>query len=292
MRHWGRIVVGGSLEAFIYAYKHDLPVLCVKPRPPLFLDLFGANVDFGTIGINEIRTLKTPQGLIEVGSPKLQIWQKLMFLLSMSGKLLYADLINSVKVEGKQLQISCDRMKRQLVGFERLEVFDDHGLIGMPEIKRRVKRKNVVYDWVNIVSGGSHDYDLFQYSGNFVKTVHFYSSERSDNSRLKDLVAVSYLTDEELDDFSYSSTYVRFKLLEHFKELGIRGARNGRDVKRPGYYKYYAVKLEPSNRQVDERVNTWYERDSRFGIRRESAEKLLKVDAEPSGYLQRLSRVM
>jgi len=289
---WEKIVVGGNLEAFIYAYKRNLPLLCLRPKPPLFFECFEVGEELGQMCPSSSRKLRTPSGPVEMGTPKLQVWQRLLFLLSLSGKVLYGDTVKTINVDGDELQISCEGTRRRAAKFGKLEIFDDRGIIGLPGVRKQVKHKNAVYDWVNIVSGGSHNYDLFKYNEDFVNTIYFYPSERNNNSRLKDLVSVSYLTDEQLDDFAYSSTYVRFKLLGLFKELGIRGARNGRDVNRPGYYKYYAVKLEPSERKVVEQIDTWYEKDSRFSFHHQSIKKVLKDESAPNGYLERLLRII
>jgi len=134
--------------------------------------------------------------------------------------------------------------------------------------------------------------NLLRYEDEFVNTVHFYPSDRNDNTKLKDLVCVSYLTDEQLVDFSYSDTYVKFKLLDLFKQLGIRGARNGRDVNRPGHYKYYAVKLEPSSRQVVKRIVNEYESDERLIFNNSSLSEIAEEPTVLEGYLKRVCDII
>ena len=54
-----------------------------------------------------------------------------------------------------------------------------------------------------------HSYDYFETSSNFVKELYFYPSMRIDGvSDKKDLVAVSYLEKEELNDFDYSMVLI------------------------------------------------------------------------------------
>ena len=76
------------------------------------------------------------------------------------------------------------------------------------------------------------------------------------------------------------------------KEAGIRGARNGRDVKRPGHYKYYAVKVEPAERQIISNVIRHREPDSRFEFRYDTVEQLLAEGSWPEGYLSKLCEVI
>mgnify|MGYP003647340084 FL=1 len=290
--HYEKVVVGGSLEAFAYAFKHCLPVLYTNLKPPFKFDYLQSGVDFD-LNINPPpNVLKTASGTTTFGPSKLQVWQKLLFVLSVSGKVIYGDTVRSAQVDGDEIQLSCDGTHRKSITFDQAIIFDDEKIIGLPAIKKQTKHKNIVYDWVNIVSGGSHEYDFLQYDDEFVNVIHFYPSERNDNTRLKDLVSVSYLTDEQLIDFSYSDTYVRFKLLDLFKELGIRGARNGRDVNRPGHYKYYAVKLEPSDRQVVRRVVNEYESDERLVFNYEDFSEIVKQPTVLEGYLKRICKII
>ncbi len=290
--HHDRIVIGGNLEAFTYAFKHCLPVLYTNLKPPFKYDYLQPDVVFDLNTTSPPIVLKTASGTTTCGPPKLQIWQKLLFLLSVAGKTVYGDTVRSIHIEGNEIQLSCDGARRKTITFDQAVIFDDEKIIGLPLINKQIKYKNIVYDWVNIVSGGSHEYDLLRYDDDFVNTVHFYPSERNDNTRLKDLVSVSYLTDEQLVDFSYSDTYVRFKLLDLFKELGIRGARNGRDVNRPGHYKYYAVKLEPSNRSVVRRVVNEYESDERLVFNYNKLEQIIEEPTVLEGYLKRVSDII
>lgn len=290
--HYEKVVIGGNLEAFTYAFKHCLPVLYTNLKPPFRFDYLQPDVDFN-LSINPPpNVLKTASGTTTYGPSKLQVWQKLLFLMSFSGKVIYGDTIRSIQIDDGEMELSCDGTRRKSITFDQAVIFDDEKVIGLPIVDKQIKYKNIVYDWVNIVSGGSHEYDLLQYEDEFINTIHFYPSDRNDNTRLKDLVSVSYLTDEQLIDFSYSDTYVKFKLLDLFKELGIRGARNGRDANRPGHYKYYAVKLEPSSRQVVRQVVNEYKSDERLIFNYSKLEQIIEEPTVLEGYLKRVSNII
>lgn len=287
--YYERLVVGGNLEAFSYAYKNNLPIISTRFESPFMYDYFQPSADLGLLNLTSPTQLRSALGTTTVGVPKAQVWQKLLFLLSISGKIIYGDSVRSLTVEGHKLFVSCEGVKRRELEFGQLIIFDDNGIVGLPAIKKQIKHKSIVYDWVNIVSGGKHEYDILEYDDDFVKTVHFYPSYRNCNTKQKDLVCVSHLTDDEVLDFSFSGTYVKFKLLDIMKGLGIRGARNGRDVNDPTKYKYYAVKLEPTSRSVVKRVRNEYEQDDRFVFPSTTAEDLLSGDPVVDSYIGRLA---
>ena len=283
-----KIILGGDISSLAYAFKTGLPLILTDPQPPFIFDYLSQDISFEEIGLAETICWKSNSGDVVYGPNKLQIWQKLMFLLSLSGKIIYGDTARSVTIEDNILSISLDGVKSKTIGFDSLIVFSDKNVIGLDSFTKTINKKNIVYDWVNIKSGGTHDYDVFLFDNDFVKEVFFYPSERNKNTKQKDLVAVSYLTDEELIDFSFSDTYVKFKLLEDFKLLGIRGARNGRDPRNPDRYKYYAVKLEPANRVVKKMSYNLYENTDRVIFNYQTFEEILNMPTLTNGYLNKV----
>ena len=287
-----KIVIGGSLEALTYAYVHNLPALYTNLRPPFEHDRLSPDVVLGSMYFPPSVELKSASGVNLYGPTKMEIWQKLLFLMGISGKIIYGDNVKSMSILGKRIIANCGRAGKKEIDFKKLVIFEDEQIIGLPPIKEQTRYKNIVYDWVNISSGGKHEYDILRYDTDFVRTVHFYPSYRNNNTTNKDLVAVSYLTDEQLNDFSFSDTYVKFKLLGLFKEQGIRGTRNGRDTKNPDRYKYYAVKLEPAHREIIHRVKNKYERDKRFIFNYQDFKDIAKKPLILDGYLSRVANLI
>ena len=119
------------------------------------------------------------------------------------------------------------------------------------EIPKKQMDEYIVIDWVDVKSGMIHSYDYMETEDNFIKEIYFYPSLRIDGaSDKKDLVALSYMNKEDLNDFDYADTMAKFKILKLMKEAGIRGARNGRDQNNPEKYKHYAVKIHPRKREI------------------------------------------
>lgn len=286
--HFDKLVVGGTLEAFLYAHRKALPIIYTHPEPPFVYDYASNDLDFSFLNLRGERSLNSPQGKISVGLPLEQVWQKLIFLLSLAGQCIYGDSVQSLTIQDNEVYINCKLTKRKRASFNKLIIFDDTNISGLPEIIGQKRDKYVVYDWVNVVSGGLHEYDIIRYESDFVKKIYCYPSYRNTNTKLKDLVCMSYLSEEELNDFSFSSTYVKFRLLEVFKSLDIRGARNGRDVTNPEKYKYYAVKMEPSLRVVKAVEQNFYKQDARFVFIRPSIEEILSMPLESNPALKRL----
>tara|TARA_R110002110_G_scaffold83975_11_gene218049 strand:- start:5609 stop:6427 length:819 start_codon:yes stop_codon:yes gene_type:complete len=250
------LVVGSSLNALIYSYKMGLPVLFVKSKPP---------TRFGHL----------PGDLLS-GITQRQAWEALMFILNLSGLLLFPNMLNGLKVENTHLIAKTDRSTIK-IKFDNLVIFDDSDIDGLPKMVSEIKEKNRVIDWVNVRSSGRHEIDYLYDDDDFVSEVIFYPSDRSDNKNHKDLIAISYLTDEEVLHFDYSSTMARFKILDMMKKAGVKGKRNGRDTRDKSKYKYYAIKLEPAKRSVENLSKRIYERDDRFIFMEEGLAEILNM---------------
>ena len=132
-------------------------------------------------------------------------------------------------------------------------MFNDDGIDGMPPITKTSETYRVV-DWFNVLSGMKHGHSrIITPSQDFVREIVFYPSERIDGAKareLKDLCAISYLQEDELDVFEKSPTYAKFAILGAMEDLGIRGTKNG-ICSKTGNQKHYAVKIEFDRREKD-----------------------------------------
>ena len=102
---------------------------------------------------------------------------------------------------------------------------------------------------------GKHDLKEMSTEEDFVNKVYFYRSLRNGTaSAHKDIVAVSYLTDKQLNSQSCSDTMARMKIKKMMKDAGLRGPKNGLNPNYPDRsdqkYKYRPLGIEYGNRQV------------------------------------------
>ena len=253
-----KLVVGSSLEALTYSYLNNLPLVHTRLQPPHFLERFNPATDLTAFGIeNKKHTLKSNSEDIEVGIKKNFLWEKLYFNLSLSGHIPLESKCVSLRIDNDTLRAATSKARLAKIKFKELLIFDDNSLIGLGAYKIK-ERKYKVYDWFSVRSGMKHDYDLLCGDDQFVNKIYFYQSERVDgNHPFKDAIAYSSLTADQLQDFEYSDINARFKTIYMMKQAGIRGTRNGRDTANKDRYKYYAIKIENSKRQIIETANIY-----------------------------------
>ena len=277
------IVIGGGLSALLYSYYNNCPCIFSKPSVPFEFDVFDGGHDFSFLSIKE------PNRLV--------IWQRLVASLSLSGLLPMSDKAVSLSIQDNRLKAVTINSRLGRFDFEKLTIFDDREIRGLPSVEEQHIGKCRVIDWFHVRSGMEHDHNLFTTEDDFIQKVIFYPSDRFGNQtsgRLrKDLVAISHLDTDQVSDFDYSDTMAKFKITQMMKNAGIKGARNGRDTYNPDIYRYYSPKIEASERQIISDVKNFYKKDKRFEFRYEKPEEIIKLfSCDPQTYCSKITELL
>jgi len=250
---YDKVVIGSSLEALVYCYLNNIPFVCSQLSSPFRFEYFNWDDDLSIFGVKNIsHSVKSNLGETTRGIDKLWLWERLFFYLSVAGLCPLSDKAISLRISDNIIKATTPKARMAKIHFNELIVFDDTSVLGLgvPEIKDKIY---TVYDWFDVRSGMKHEYDRLEDNISFVNHILFYPSDRvAGEHNFKDAVAVSYLRKESLDVFEYSDINARFKTLYMMKEAGIRGARNGRDMKNKAKFKYYSVKIENIKRDIVE----------------------------------------
>ena len=260
--------MGGDICSFAYAATHNLPVIFVDPKAPFKFDLISQDLDLTAFGIQQ-----------DESTTETEVWETLLRLCSLSGLVPVSTGAQSIRVKDNLLVISTNNMRVIKAEFNKLLVFDPDQIQTLPTIVSQKRGKNRVLDWFNVRSGCRHDIEHIMFEDNFIKEMYFYPTDRSDNSSLKDVVAISYLNDEETDSFDFSETMARHKVEHLMKEAGIKGRANGYKDNNPVYL---SIKVEHADREVIPSVKTIYERDDRFLFIEQDIDNILKQPRAPS----------
>ena len=111
-----------------------------------------------------------------------------------------SDLLSVKTIDGGYFRIQYDRVNL----FSTKNVVSDS-----IEFSRKLAYNKVV-DWFDIKRGGQSKRQLPP-SGP-IKDIVFYPSSRIDGKEYFDLFSVSHLTDEQLKDYNYSDTFMKFRI--------------------------------------------------------------------------------
>ena len=223
-----KIITGGSLESLFHAYIHELPIVLTQPYVPFELEEVNSHEMFELLGYNTCNSIT-----------KVQLWDRLVFVLSMAGLVLMPNNVRSVKHERNRLTFALNDNSRLIIAYERKIAFDTH-----------LETEVDVCDWFNIKSGGKTEIEQLSDEDNVVNKILFYDSKRIGNGGKgrKDLVSLSHINPMDLNDYENSESLVRLKTLQMMKDAGMRGRPNGYNKK--GTQLHYALKIEHTHREI------------------------------------------
>ena len=291
--HYDNLVIGSGLNAVIFAYLKGYPLVINRDVFPFRFDCFnyGMDLDKLRLGLEEIQLQEKT-----LGPSKLDVYKHLSFVLGLAGFLPLGRKLYSCRLrEDNLLKITTNNSRKIQIKFDQLYVFNDENILGLPEpIESLNKGMFKVFDWIDATSCTTHPHDYFETEDDFIREIYFYPTERLDGNHpnKKDLVAISYLSEEQLRNYEYSDTYAKFKVLNIMKEAGIKGARNGRDMLDKTKYKHYALKVQPYKREAVSLQKNLYDDIDDIEFMYQSEEDILQsVEVEPH-YAHRLNLTM
>jgi hypothetical protein len=263
-----QVVIGGNLSALIYSYLNNVPCIINKLSPPHQFEKIN-------------------------NQTQLELWNKLYFLLSLAGLNLFGDQVQYTRINENEVVVATLNSKVVKINFKKATVFDDENITGLPisiEELYKTTNKFIVLDWMTARSCMVHDFEYLQTENDFVKDVYFYPTERVAGNHLnqRDLVAVSHLTTEQLQNFDYSDTYARFKVLKLLKKKGFKGRKNGfLNEKRV----YYSLDLKVEKREIKKFRMNLYDDTDKIEFNYSSPQELLTQESV-DGYQNKLNHLL
>jgi len=232
------VVYGGTIESIIYAHLNDFFFIPDGDYCPFYLEFLDSAAS-KLLGIEEILTLNTLNGPREMGALSLELWSQLLYRMSMLGKCLITNDIQTIRLEDNSIRITHKRPYYIDIHFEKLFVFSEYNLDGLSAPVEKLENTIRTYDWLDLREGLSSDVDYMKVDKGPIREVFLYPSERWDgfSNKRKDICIISELPEKEVNLFENSDTYFRLILENIINESGIRS-------------QYRKVKLENKTREV------------------------------------------
>ena len=225
---YNNIIIGGSLEALLYSFVSETPIIIKEPIIPFELEKVTNLVDFKFLGYEGVRDIY-----------KSELWDRLTFLLSMGGLVLVPNIVKNIRSERKAFTITTIDNSRIKIRYNERIDFD------------KISNSSLnVYDWFHVHSGTVHPHIFIEdRKFRFINKLFFHSPRRIGlNRSRKDVVAFSKIRTADIESYESSESYARLKVLKMMKDNGIRGTANGYNKR--GLQLHYAVKIEHSHRDI------------------------------------------
>jgi hypothetical protein len=228
--HYDKIVVGSGLPALLYAFLHDYPVVFKEASPPFFGD---------TIKLDKPEIF----GFKEEEVKQIKLWTLLHIVLGVKGLLVSAGISTGIRYEPNQLRVITNNSFMKL-NYKELIVFEPEHLNSFDYHYDIIEEKYEVLDWFYIREGAKWEIEKLEFQErNYVKQIWFHESERVTKPFLKDCVARSYLTKQELDDDTMGVGLTRVRVQQILREKGTDQYAvivfDEREIKNISTYKYH-----------------------------------------------------
>ena len=218
MLEYDEIVIGSSLDAFLFAFKKGIPVFFTKPQIPKKFDFLSPNEEYSLLGIPAVKTKLTDGNKTTfVGNRKDLLWSNLHFILSLSGLIPLSGLCETIRCDKNELITMNSYSKMVRIKFAICYYFGDDNVIDLLSIKKENTRY-IIYDWFDFNKGGKHKIDFLDNDDDFCRKTWFFTTDRNRIARsIRDCCVISYVTKEQINDFDYSETMSKFYLKKQIK---------------------------------------------------------------------------
>jgi len=230
------LIIGCSLMALQKCYETGKSLILTRHQNPYFFETSKEEITIQDVSTRSLH----------------DAWNYLVFLLSLRGQVINPGPVEKIFfLDDKTIAISGVSDK---IEFKFCEVYDPQKIIAnFEEVRTINKDMYKVLDWVNIRSGGNTEATIIENDSSFVQKVYLYSSRRNGTNTGKDILAISYLTQEQTNSFEYSDTYVRFYLEKILLEKGYKGKKQNDSFRK--------IILETSHREVIPIQRTLYKNE-------------------------------
>lgn len=202
------IVYGDSLEATIFAFVNNLPIVHEGHKLYHDFDLFDDLETLVLMGfLFSEKTYPTNKGDVKYYAHKEYFRDVLLLILAISGLTLNHDKVDSARIKGNQLEFVCGNRKDYLT-FKKIYLFENRKLTGY------FKRTKDAHVYDHFYCRSTYPYRIVYDSGQFVKEIYRLGHH--------EMVTYSVIKDHNLNKDNYSVVAARLKMKDKIKKEKLK----------------------------------------------------------------------
>lgn len=229
------IIIGGSLESLLYAWRTQTPIISKELRYVYRHDKAYSSFDLSFMNATDAKELQ----------------QNLIFALSFTGLMPYSGRIVNIRKTKGRLDIFTEGNKKIKMSPENIISFD------------KPKKRYNVYDFFDMRASQSHNIIELIDEDDFIYQLNFYNSPRTDSSTHHDVVGASRMTQKQLLDPDYGQGIAMLKMKRMLKAAGLNGPFAW---ERKGKKYYKQIKMQFYKREVSQVVEPLYSFEEIYNI--------------------------
>jgi len=236
-----KVIIGGSLESLLYAWRTQTPILIKDPHYVFRHDADLVGYDFS---------------FIKATDPK-ELQKNLLFALSLTGLMICAGRVDNFRVDSGVIDVFTSGNKSVTIKTDEILRFDTPtGLYN-------------VYDFFDVRQTSRHEVKQVLDEDDFIHQITFYRTPRTARGDHFDAVGASRMTEKQLLSPDYGQGIAMIKMIRMLKEAGVNGPF-AMEKKGKRYYK--RIKLDFFKREACEVLETKYSFKEIYEMRQEEGE--------------------
>ena len=236
-----KVIVGGSLESLLYAWRTQTPILIKDPHYVFRHDADLVGYDFS---------------FIRARDPK-ELQKNLLFALSFTGLMICGARVENFRIDEDIINVYTSGNKTVPIKTEDIIKFDvPTGLYS-------------VYDFFDVRQTSRHEVKKVVDDGDFVYQINFHRTPRTARGDHFDAIGASRMTQKQLLSPDYGQGIAMIKMIRMLKEAGVKGPFA---MQKKGRRYYKRIKLDFFKREVCETLEAKYSFKEIYEMRQEEGE--------------------
>lgn len=210
-----KVIYGNDLDSVAYSLLTGIPIICEKLEYPETFEYFKTEHHLELLKLtNESYQISVPDGVLVLNDSKLNVFKKILFTLSILGKVKFANEVKFVSLsEPNCLKICTDTNRIHEIEFDKLYVLNDTALKDA-DYDVVEKQKSRVLESFHVGKNLSFRIDLFQNDSDILKNVYLFYKETIT------CIAESFIEHDKINDLENSLFYVKHGLMNLFRQHG------------------------------------------------------------------------
>ena len=210
-----KIIFGNDLDSIAYSFLTGIPIVCNNLEYPQSFEFFTPEHHLELLKItNESNQMRTPDGVLALNDSKLNVFKKLLFFLSILGKIKFANEVKFVSLlEPNILKIGTQTNRVHEIEFDKLYVINNTELKDADyEVVEHLNSR--VIERFHVGKALGIKAEIYQNETDFLKNIYI------NFSKTTTCAIESFLPHDKINDLEYSFFYIKYALINLFRKYG------------------------------------------------------------------------
>jgi len=211
-----KVIFGNDLDSIAYSFLTGIPIVCENLEYPQSFEFFKPEHHLDLLKItNESNQMRTPDGVLLLNDTKQNVFKKLLFFLSLLGKIKFANDIKFVSLSEPNVLKICTQTNRiHEIEFDEL-IIPNNTILKDADYEIVEHLNSRVIERFHVGKALGIKAEIYQNEADFLRNVYISFSKTTT------CTIESFLPHDKINDLEYSFFYVKYALINLFRKYGL-----------------------------------------------------------------------